>query len=214
MLPEPPLLLPPNTDIFPPPAAASSPPTELSHFFTESDPIGLPLSSDTLAGQTLGMRLHQVYRTQSNSFGLFCLYDKESLPVHDPEDMSDDVAGSRPPGARILLTTSTQISNLENPFYPYSNKASLWLGDWYWNQGALKSKDSFRQLLDIIGNPSFSADDIQNTKWRSIHHFLGMLTTDKDFVQSTEWLDSDAGWMHDCHHLCVLFQMVCKSWTK
>ena len=195
MLPEPPPPLPPNTDIFPPPAAASSPPTELSHFFTESDPVGPPLSSDTLAGQTLGTRLRQVYRTQSNLFGLFRLYDKESLPVHDPEDTSDDVAGSRPPGARILLTTSAQLSNPENPFYPYPNKASLRLGDWYWNQGALKSKDSFRQLLDIISNPSFSADDIRNTKWRLIDHFLGTLTTDKDFVQSTEWLDSDAGWM-------------------
>lgn len=94
MLPEPPLLLPPTMDIFPPSTPASSPSTELVHSFTESDSTDLPLSSDTLTGQTLGTRLHQVYQTQLNSFGLFRLYDKESLPVHDPEDTSDDIAGS------------------------------------------------------------------------------------------------------------------------
>ena len=178
MLPEPPPPLPPTTDIFLLSTPVSFPSTELAHSFTESNSADPPLSSDTLTGQALETRLRQVYRTQSNSFGLFRLYDKEFLPVHDPEDMSDDIAGSRPPGAWILLTTSTQLSNTENPFYPYPNKASLCLGDWYWNQGALKSKDSFRRLLDIIGSPSFRPDDIRNTKWTSIDHFLGTLTTD------------------------------------
>ena len=100
--------------------------------------------------------------------------------MHDPEDTSDNVAGSRPPGARMLLTTSAQLSNMETSFYPYPNKASLRLGDWYWNQGALKSKDNFRKLLDIIRSPSFRPDDIQNMKWASIDHFLGTLVTDKD----------------------------------
>jgi len=195
MLPEPPLPLPPTADIFWLSTPVSSPSTELAHSFTESNSADPPLSSDTLTGQALETRLRQVYRTQSNSFGLFRLYDKEFLPVHDPEDMSDNIAGSRPPGARMLLTTSAQLSNTENPFYPYPNKASLRLGDWYWNQGALKSKDSFRQLLDIIGSPSFRPDDIRNTKWTSIDHFLGTLTTDEDLEQSIEWLDNDAGWM-------------------
>ena len=140
------------------------------------------------------MRLRQVYRTQSNSFGLSRLYDKESLLVHDPEDTLDDIAGSQPLRVR-LLTTTAQLSDMENPFYPYPNEASLRLGDWYWNQGALKSKDSFRRLLDIIGSPSFRPDDIQNTKWTSIDHLLGMLTTDEDLEQSTEWLNNDAGWI-------------------
>jgi hypothetical protein len=130
-----------------------------------------------------------------NSFGLFHRYDQESLPAHDPEDTSDDVAGSLPPGARMLLTTSTQLSNTENSFYPYPNESSLRLGDWYWNQGGSKSKRSFKQLLDIIGSPSFRLNDIQNMKWGSIDHFLGTLTTDEDLAQSAEWLDNDAGWM-------------------
>jgi len=196
MLPEPPPPLPPTTDIFLLSTPASSLSTELAHSFTESNSADPPLSLDTLTGQSLGTRLWQVYQTQSNSFGLFHLYDKESLPVHDPEDTSDDIAGSRPPGVQMLLTTSTQLSNTENPFYPYPNKASLCLGDWYWNQGSLKSKDSFRQLLDIIGSPSFRPDDIQNTKWTLIDHFLGMLKTEEDLAQSIEWLDNDTGWMH------------------
>ena len=150
------------------------------------------------------MRLRQVYQTQSNSFGLSRLYDKESLPVHDPEDTFDDIAGSRPPGVR-LLTPTAQLSNMENPFYPYPNEASLRLGDWYWNQGSLKSKDSFRRLLDIVGSPSFRPHDIRNTKWTSIDHFLGTLTADEDLAQSTEWLDNDAGWVRTTVTISVPF---------
>ena len=179
MLPEPPPPLPPTADIFLLSTPISSLSTELAHSFTESNSADPPLSSDTLTGQALEMRLWQVYWTQSNSFGLFRLYDKESLPVHDPEDTSDNIAGSRPPGVQMLLTTSAQLSNTKNPFYPYPNKASLCLGDWYWNQGTLKSKDSFRRLLDIIRSPSFRPDDIWNTKWTSIDHFLGTLSRTK-----------------------------------
>ena len=65
MLPEPPLPLPPFTDVFPPSSSTPtpSPSTELAHSFTESDPTSPPLSSDTLAGQVSGMRLCQVYWT-------------------------------------------------------------------------------------------------------------------------------------------------------
>ena len=204
MLPEPPPPLPPTTVIFPLSTPASSPSTELAHSFTEFDSAGPPLSSDTMTGQASRTRLRQTYRTQSNSFGLLRLYDKESLPMYDPEDTSDDIAGSRPPGAQHLITTA-HISNTENLFYPYPNEASLRLGDWYWNQGSLKSKDSFRRLLDIIGSPPFNPVDIRNTKWTSIDRFLGTLTADEDLAQSTEWLDNDAGWMRTTVTISVPF---------
>ena len=81
-------------DIFLPTTPTSSSSAELTRSLTGPDPAGPPLCSGTLTGQTLGTTMHQVYCTQSNSFGLFHLYDKESLPVHDPEDTSDDIAGS------------------------------------------------------------------------------------------------------------------------
>ena len=124
--------------------------------------------------------------------------------MHDPEDTLDDIAGSQPLRVR-LLTTTAQLSDMENLFYPYPNEASLCLGDWYWNQGALKSKDSFRRLLDIIGSPSFRPDDIRNTKWTSIDHLLGTLMTDDDLPQSTEWLDNDAGWIRTTVTISVPF---------
>jgi len=91
---------------------------------------------------------------------LFCRYDKETLPVYNPEDTSDGIAMSWPTAAWMFVSTSDQLLDTENQFYLYPNETSLHLGDWYWNQGALKSKVDFKWLLDIIGDPSFRADNI------------------------------------------------------
>ena len=47
------------------------------------------------------------------------------------------------------------------------------LGDWYWNQGAQKSQDSFKELLDIVSDPTFSSSDISKTQWGIINENLG-----------------------------------------
>ncbi|KIM57236.1 hypothetical protein SCLCIDRAFT_131068 [Scleroderma citrinum Foug A] len=135
----------------------------------------------------LAQRPRPIYQTQSNSFGLFRHYDKESIPTHDPEDIPDDIA--RPSATRAMGHLRAG-----NPFHPYPNEVSFHLGDWYWNQGASKSKHDFKQLLGIIGSPTFRPDDIRNTKWASIDHTLGALATDDDPECSSEWLDSDGGW--------------------
>ena len=140
---------------------------DLAHSSMESDPQAPSLSpdhdiwngSDLLAPQTLMLRPCWIHETQSNLFGLFHRYDKGSLPAYDPKDTSDDIMVFRSTEARKLAMMD-QLSTTENPFYPYPNETSLCLGDWYWNQSGLKSKDNFKQLLDIIGNPSFRPDNI------------------------------------------------------
>ena len=202
MIPEPPQPLPPaDLDNLVPSTPTRIPSLQVAHFLTEAEPQGLPLSpdqdmdgSDSLAKQTLVLRPHQLYQTQLNLFGLFRRYDKETLPVYDPEDTSDGIAVSQPTAARMFVSTSDQLLDTENQFYPYPNKTSLHLGDWYWNQGTLKSKVDFKQLLDIIGDPSFRVDNIQDTKWASIDRGLGTLTTSDDPEYLSEWLDDDAGW--------------------
>ncbi|KIM67459.1 hypothetical protein SCLCIDRAFT_107697, partial [Scleroderma citrinum Foug A] len=164
MLPEPPQLLPPaNLDNLVP----SAPTCDMD-------------GSDPLTIQTLLLRSCQIYQTQLNLFGLFCHYDKETLPAYNPEDTSDDITVSQPTGARTFVSPSDWLLNTKNQFYLYPNKTSLYLGDWYWNQGALKSKVDFKQLLNIIGSPSFRADNIRHTKWALIDCGLGTLTTSDD----------------------------------
>ena len=213
ILPEPPRALPPTElDGLVPSTPIRVPSMDLAHSSTESDPQAPSLSpdhdirngSDLLAPQTLMPRPRRIHETRSNSFGLFRCYDKGSLPAYDPEDTSDDITVFRSTEARKLATMD-QLSTTENPFYPYPNETSLPLGDWYWNQSSLKSKDNFKRLLDIIGNPSFRPDDIRNTKWASIDRTLGSLTTDGDPKCSTEWLDDEAGWTRTSITISVPF---------
>ena len=157
--------------------------------------------SDPLTIWTVAPRMCQIYQTQPSSFGLFHCYDKETLPTHDPEDISDNIAGSPPTIAQQFVSIH-QVSQLIHP-YPY--EVSLHLGDWYWNQGDVKSKENFKQLVDIIGSPSFRPDDIQNTKWASIDHALGSLATGNDLECTEEWLDDDAGWKCRTVTICIPF---------
>ena len=165
---------------------------------SESQTLPFPPDEDTDGSgsrpvQTLVPKPRRIYQTQTNSFGLFRLYDKESIPVYDPEDTFNDVAMARPSASQGVVS-SDQFLNTENTFYPYPNETSFRLGEWYWNQGALKSKDNFKRLLDVITSTSFRPDDIRNTKWKSIDHALGTLTTGDNPGRSTEWLGSDVGW--------------------
>lgn len=57
-------------------------------------------------------------------------------------------------------------------FYPYPNETSFRLGDWYWNGGVQKSQQSFRDLLGIVGSPSFSSEDVRKRNWSQIDKTL------------------------------------------
>ena len=190
MLPEPPKPLPPTRLDNLLPSLTESELRSPSSFPDQTSTDG---SNSPTLQTPLAQRLRPTYQTQSNSFGLFRHYDKETLPTHDPEDISEDIAVSRPSATRAFVTMG-HSQNVDNPFHPYPNEASFRLGDWYWNQGALKSKLDFKHLLGIIGSSSFRPDDIRNTKWSSIDHTLGTLASDDDSECSSEWLDSNAGW--------------------
>ncbi|KIM56162.1 hypothetical protein SCLCIDRAFT_29860 [Scleroderma citrinum Foug A] len=65
------------------------------------------------------------------------------------------------------------------------------LGDWYWNQGAQKSWDSFKELLDIVGDSAFSLSDISKTQWGIINEDLGQNHFNGNLPQ---WLGEEDGW--------------------
>ena len=85
------------------------------------------------------------------------------------------------------------------PFYPYPNHTSFRLGDWFWNGGVQKSKDSFHELIQIIGDPEFHPEDVQGVKLDQVNKELG--TEDEQ-----EWLDEDAGWTHTTVTISVPYQ--------
>ena len=98
------------------------------------------------------------------------------------------------PESNVSLIDLTNINGCTNlahstvpAFSPYPNRSSFLLGDWYWNGGVQKSQKSFSDLIDIIVDPEFSKEDIQNVNWTQINKSL---TSD----DKMEWMEEDADW--------------------
>jgi hypothetical protein len=173
----------------PPEAAHSLPIPPL--LATEPDhPIEHPVSPAAPATPTLTSHIRQILQTPRNIFGLFRRYHSETWPSHDPEE-------------HVMLRDNLVTSDLpdhscnEQPFHPYPNEASFRLGDWYWNHGAQKLHESFRELLDIIGDPNFSPDKVRDTPWSQIDADLGTNNLDGNCGLAkgcAQWMDEDAGW--------------------
>ena len=202
ILPEPPLPLPPQgAEIFlegnPLLANSGSPSTTAIPVvqISQSPPQVHSTQLPQLPSKRCG-----VFATQKNSFGLFHLYDEDSIPINDPEDLS----GADPlPTLRIGVPVSQPLPTESiNLFHPYPNE-SLWrIGDWYWNQGAQKSKQNFKSLVEIVSSSDFQSEDLCHTNWAAIDRQLGSLETIYDHSQVTrmmtdseEWQDADSGWM-------------------
>ena len=79
-----------------------------------------------------------------------------------------------------------------NPYAPFPNRSSFELGEWFHGQGNLKSQKDFQGLVKILANPSFSLDDIRDTKWSTVFQDLGK-NKDEILAEKSEWVD-DSGW--------------------
>ena len=143
----------------PPPAAVQTPPppTMATQPPAPSSVGDVPLSTGLLK------RTLRFFNTLANSFGLSRWFYGDRILTHDPEDAitlqhlslippteeTGRAAGSRDPGS----------------FYPYPNRFSFLLGNWYWNGGIQKSKGSFKELIKIVGSPEFRPEDVNGTCW-------------------------------------------------
>lgn len=136
--------------------------------------------------QSLGDRVLRILRSPRNIFGLIRQYYAEKYPDHDPEDGVTLRDLSSIPDNEDLLASGQQD---KTSFHPYPNESSFRLGEWYWNHGAQKSQEDFKELLSIIGDPIFHPSHVQETKWSCINRELGLNEYDEG-----EWVDEDAGW--------------------
>lgn len=142
--------------------------------------------------------LRRIFRSPRNVFGLFRQYQGECPPIHDPEEhvgLKDLSNMPHVPG---------DTADAADSFYPYPNRNSFLLGDWYWNNGAQKSQSSFKELLKIVGSSDFEPSDVQGTKWHQINQKLGSEIWEKG-EEDAEWLDVDAGWIKDSVTISVPF---------
>lgn len=157
---------------------------------------------------SISSSIRRVFRTQKNKFGLYRVYQTESIPSHDPEDpfsIDNECVDAK-------VKQRHWVSNSENPFYPYPNENSMQLGDWYWNQGAQKSKESFRELLDIVGSEGFHPEEVGKTNWPAVDKALGQNQFDNQpDSDAGNWLDEDDGWRRTVVPISVPFHSRCQE---
>jgi hypothetical protein len=148
---------------------------------------------DSSVSPPFGERIRHFFATHRNKFGLFRLYHREGPPSHDPEE-------------NVTFETLCDVDNQSEAappalppemYYPYPNPNAFRLGDWYWNGGAQKSQESFKQLLEIISNLDFSPTDVRDVRWDHINQTL---------ADDANWVDEDGGWEKTPVSILVPFQ--------
>ena len=183
------------------------PPAEFQGNLGEVEPLNFCLLNASLPSLATQVPSRPKIKTQLNSFSLFWLYDKGSLPIDDPDaDELLKMTGLSSLHQPNFTNGSKGITWPRNPLYPYLNKTSLLLGDWYWNYGHQKSQISFKKLLDIIGHPDYHPNDVWNTNWAGINQILGSSDVPDDKTKGTfEWLDGGIGWKKTTIQICIPF---------
>ena len=126
--------------------------TPTSNFMPTSSPISPSTSVMEGPVSLILSSIWCTFRTQKNKFGLYQVYHTESIPSHDPDD---------PFSTANKCTYGNAPAVLENPFHPYLNENSMCLGEWFWNQGAQKSKERLQELLDIVEVKDFIRERLQ-----------------------------------------------------
>lgn len=191
----------------PPPMSPSPEPQTLPASGRPSPPSPEHSTSAPSLLSRLGRMLQQ---PQRNIFGLLRKYDTGTLPVHDPEELItlESVFDTHEPES---ANNSAEPSNL-TIHDPYPNKNSFLVGEWY-HAGTQKSRESFRDLLDIIGSLAFKPEDVRETPWDKIDEHLGR--NDFDAVvpddHNPDWLDEDASWKKTPIRISVPFHSHAKT---
>ncbi|KIM57899.1 hypothetical protein SCLCIDRAFT_28530 [Scleroderma citrinum Foug A] len=117
----------------------------------------------------------------ANSFGLSRQYYGDWFLTHDPEDaMTLQDLTLTPSGVDGCDSTGHPAESRALLFYPYPNRLSFLLGDWYWNGGIQKSKESFKDLIKIVGAREFQPEDVNSTRWDFINAQLRVEETGPD----------------------------------
>lgn len=135
--------------------------------------------------------IQQFFKSPRNIFGLSRTYFGHVPLDHDPEQniLPNDLVDSSSHEPLEPLPDDTGIQK----FHPYPNRNSYLLGHWYWCDGSQKSQHSFNNLINIIGDPEFNANDIRNTKWSKINSALAI--GEQSTEAEEEWEEEEAGWV-------------------
>ncbi|KAG1803419.1 uncharacterized protein BJ212DRAFT_1487020 [Suillus subaureus] len=152
------------------------------------------VGSVVTSAQPLTVRAHTVFHTLPNIFGLVHQYFSLQLPSHNPEEYTTLTDLSFIPGSPQVPDQPYPFaaSSSKSQYYPYPNRSSFQLGDWYWNQGVQKLQSDYTKLLEILDGNAFNVANMTSTHWKKINCQLG--GNEYDEGDGEEWEDEDAGW--------------------
>ena len=128
--------------------------------------------------------------TPRNELGLYKKYWSTEKRPHDPDsyisgkDTQEEPAEEDPP------------SKVDAPkdLHPFPNLNSFLLGEWYWGDRSEKSKESFRELVNIITSEQFDPEDIRVADWNRINSSLASSEFDEHGKSHPDWIGDGTSW--------------------
>ena len=102
-----------------------------------------------------------------------------SAPCPFSEVPSNPVLDRPSPSSNYVATTNAMsirsaVESSRSLFHPYPNWSSFRLGQWYWTGSPKKSESTFKELLDIVTDPKFCAEDLEGVNCKIINEKLLM----------------------------------------
>lgn len=156
----------------------------------------------------------RIINTSKNIFGLFRQYTTR-IPNHDPEELVDLESLTETATRTDTTDDGQDIPASNSSFYPFPNKSSFQLSEWYWSDGAQKSQSSFKKMVGIVTSSDFKPEDVKDTKWDKMNKILGQNDFDKGAAPADDSPlangAEDAGWRKKTISIQVPFHRRSKS---
>ncbi|KAH6908719.1 hypothetical protein BKA70DRAFT_1426611 [Coprinopsis sp. MPI-PUGE-AT-0042] len=132
--------------------------------------------------------------TTPDSWGLSRLFFGCPPPSHDPGGIQEEEEAPRQEGG-FTANTKTPPEATQPTFFPYPNRSSFELGDWWSKQVSKRSASGFAELLTILNHPNFSRDELVEANWPIINERLshGAATLADTPPSDSEWVDDTGG---------------------
>jgi Plavaka transposase len=160
-------------------------------------PSTCPTSTATTSAETC---TRPTWHTPVDSWGLTRVFYERPPPSHDPDAICAAELYPENEGLHFTGAAVTPHAPATPEFFPYPNRSSFELGDWWCKQTSRKSINGFVELLDIIGHPDFRKEDIIGVNWGKINETLSRGNVGQSpaagLPPRPEWVDdTSSNWM-------------------
>lgn len=161
----------------------------------EPEPQGESSRTYIQIAHNIRLRLVDIVTTSLNSFGIFREYYGKPVRIPD-ENISLGDMSDFPRNIDEHRGNSRCKKPLAQYLWPYPNISAWRLGNWFWNSGDTKSRESLKTLTrEVILASDFIPKDLDGVSWDSIDEKLASAAQGTPF--------EDEGWISATVNICV-----------